>query len=129
MRFDWQQLSPGEREALLRHFLLNKKNAPVTAERVCAAMQKTHYMSCHTTAEGKTVIQFVTTAPRPIGESSAKSTLAGPTRAGVSLSDDVAEGIYKAALRAKGVQVDDGIGMAMAGSAIVSSKAPARAGR
>ena len=121
MRFDWQQLSPGEREALLRHFLLNKKNAPVTAERVCAAMQKTLYMSCQTTAEGKTVIQFLTAAPR---ENSGK-----PVRAGVSLSDDVAEGIYKAALRAKGVQVDDGISMAMAASANGASKAVPRAGR
>jgi hypothetical protein len=96
MKFYWQQLSPKEREVLLRHFLLKRNlDAPVTAERVCAALQKTHSLSCHTSAQGKAVIQFVTHK-------------AG-VRSGTSLADDLAEGIYKAALRAKGVELEDGL--------------------
>ena len=54
MRFDWQQLSPGERDVLLRHFLLKSTvKAPVTPEKVCAVMEKTHYLSCFTNEEGK----------------------------------------------------------------------------
>lgn len=95
MRFDWQQLSPGERQVLLRHFLLKAKPASaVTVEKVCAAMQKTHYLSCYTDANGKAVIQFVTTRKG--------------VRSGVSTAEDLTEGIFKAALRAKGVDLDDG---------------------
>ena len=44
MKFYWEQLSPREREALLRHFLLRKPlDAPVTAEDVCAALEKNPY--------------------------------------------------------------------------------------
>ena len=63
MKFYWEQLSPCEREVLLRHFLLKKKtDLPVTAEGVCAALQKTHSLSCHSNKEGKLVFQFVTTS-------------------------------------------------------------------
>jgi hypothetical protein len=93
MRFVWQQLSPGEREVLLRHFLLKRKDAPVTAEGVCAAMKETHYLSCRTDASGKARILFIT-ARKGV-----------PT--GKSVADDLAEGIFKAALRAKGIEVED----------------------
>ena len=96
MKFYWEQLSPKERDVLLRHFLLKRKDAPVTAERVCAALQKTHSLSCHSSKEGKLVFQFVTTNRR--------------ARTGASLAEDFSEGIYKAALRAKGVQVEDSYG-------------------
>jgi hypothetical protein len=96
MKFYWEQLSPNEREMLLRHFLLKQRNTPVTAEGVCAALQKTHSLSCHSNKDGKLVFQFVT-ARRG-------------ARTGASLADDFSEGIYKAALRAKGVEVEDGFG-------------------
>src|SRR5262249_55779497 len=95
MRFDWQQLSPGERDVLLRHFLLKSTvKAPVTPEKVCAVMEKTHYLSCFTNEEGKAVIQFVTTKKG--------------VRSGVSTSENLTEGIFKAALRAKGIELEDG---------------------
>ena len=95
MKFYWEQLSPRERDALLRHFLLRKRlDAPVTAEGVCAALQKTHSLSCYSNKEGKIVFQFVTTARG--------------ARSGASQAEDFSEGIYKAALRARGVQVEDG---------------------
>jgi hypothetical protein len=97
MKFYWQQLSPNEREMLLRHFLLRKQQAPVTAEGVCAALQKTHSLSCYSNKDGKLVFQFVTERRG--------------ARTGASLADDFSEGIYKAALRAKGVEVDDGLGV------------------
>jgi hypothetical protein len=117
MKFDWQQLSRGEREVLLRHFLLKRQDSPATAQKVCAVMQKTHYMSCHTGPDGKAVVQFFTTsAPERTGQ---------PVRAGASLSEDLAEGIFKAALRAKGVQVEDGMSAAFA----MTTSNSARAGR
>src|SRR5688572_15625395 len=101
MKFYWEQLSPRERETLLRHFLLRKRyNTPVTAEGVCAALQKTHSLSCHSNKEGKLVFQFVTTARG--------------ARSGASLAEDFSDGIYKAALRAKGVQVEDGLAVNVA---------------
>jgi hypothetical protein len=60
MRFDWQQLSPRERQVLVRHFLLRPDAAQVTPEQVCAVMQKTHQLSCYTNSEGQAVIEFVT---------------------------------------------------------------------
>lgn len=100
MKFVWQQLSPGEKEALLRHVLLKQQSAlgPVTAEKVCAALQETHSLTCFTQVEGKVHFRF---------EMTAKKVRTG-ARSGVSLSDEFADGIYKAALRAKGVQVEDG---------------------
>jgi hypothetical protein len=96
-------LSPREREALLRHFLLRKRlDTPVTAEGVCAALQKTHSLSCYSNKEGKIVFQFVTTARG--------------SKSGASLADDFSEGIYKAALRAKGVEVEDGSVVSVASS-------------
>ncbi len=96
MKFYWEQLSPREREALLRHFLLRKRlDAPVTAEGVCAALQKTHSLSCFSNKEGKLIFQFVTTRRG--------------SKSGASLAEDFSEGIYKAALRAKGVEVEDGM--------------------
>ena len=93
MRFDWQQLSPREQQVLVRHFLLRPDGAAqVTPEKVCAVMQKTHQLSCYTTKEGKAVIEFTTRR----GARSIKST-----------ADTFTEGIFKAALRAKGVNVED----------------------
>jgi hypothetical protein len=100
MRFDWQQLSPREREVLVRHFLFRSNAAvSVTPEKVCAAMQRTHQLTCHTTREGKAVIEFVTR--RGI-------------RAGVSTAETITDGIFKAALRAKGVELVDGFGSSTA---------------
>lgn len=99
MKFNWQQLSPRERDALLRHFLMKRQmDAPVTATKICAALHDTHYLSCFTKPDGKAVLRFVTTAKG--------------ARSGSSISDDLSDGIYKAALRAKGVQVEDGFGAA-----------------
>lgn len=95
MKFYWEQLSPNEREVLLRHVLLKRPDVPVTAEGVCAALQKTHSLSCFPSKEGKLVFQFIT-AKRG-------------ARTGASLAEDFSEGIYKAALRAKGVHVEDGL--------------------
>lgn len=95
MKFYWDQLSPRERDILLRHFLLKERmDTPVTAEGVCAALQKTHTLSCHSSKEGKFVFQFIT--------------MSRGARTGASLDEDVTEGIFKAALRAKGVEVEDG---------------------
>jgi hypothetical protein len=108
MKFDWEQLSPRERDALLRHFLLRRQmDALVTAEKVCAALHKTHYLSCYTNPDGRSYFRFVTTAKG--------------VRSGASMSDDLTDGIYKAALRAKGVQVEDAFGVAI--------RAPARGTR
>lgn len=95
MKFYWEQLSPNEREVLLRHVLIKRPDAPVTAEGVCAVLQKTHSLSCYPSKEGKLVFQFVT--------------VKRGARTGASLAEDFSEGIYKAALRAKGVQVEDGL--------------------
>jgi hypothetical protein len=115
MKFYWEQLSPREREALLRHFLLRKRlDAPVTAEGVCAALQKTHSLSCHSNKEGKIVFQFVTSARG--------------ARSGASLAEDFSEGIYKAALRAKGVEVEDGYAVNIAATRRGATRL-ARAGR
>ena len=115
MKYYWEQLSPREREALLRHFLLQKrKDAPVTAEGVCAALQKTHALSCYSSKEGKLVFQFVTTARG--------------ARSGASLAEDVSDGIFKAALRAKGVDVEDGFALHVSNSKRGGARF-ARAGR
>ena len=95
MKIYWEQLSPQERETLLRHFLLQRRNEPVTAEGVCAALRKTHSLSCHSSKEGKLVFRFVNTQRG--------------ARTGASLADEFSEGIYKAALRAKGLDVEDGL--------------------
>jgi hypothetical protein len=100
MKIYWEQLSPRERDVLLRHFLLKRRDVPVTAEGVCAALRKTHSLSCHSSKEGKLVFQFITTQR---GE---------PT--GASQAEEFTEGIYKAALRAKGLQVEDGIPVSLA---------------
>ena len=100
MKIYWEQLSPGEREVLMRHVLLKQRNVPVTAEGVCAALQKSHSLSCYSSKEGKLVFQFVTNQRG--------------ARTGASLADDFQDGIYKAALRAKGLQVEDGIPVTVA---------------
>ena len=42
MRYDWRQLSPGEKEALLRHFVLHQPtHSPVTVEQIYETMQRT----------------------------------------------------------------------------------------
>jgi len=58
MRFDWQQLSPRERQVLVRHFLFHSNTpANVTPEKVCEVMQKSHHhLTCYTTRDGKAVI-------------------------------------------------------------------------
>lgn len=115
MKYYWEQLSPREREVLLRHFLLQRRNdTPVTAEGVCAALQKTHALSCYSNKEGKLVFQFVTTARG--------------ARSGASLAEDVSEGIFKAALRAKGVEVEDGLAVHV-GTIKIGGARVARAGR
>jgi hypothetical protein len=94
MRFDWQQLSPRERQVLVRHVLFRaNSSAKVTPENVCAALQKTHQLTCYTTKDGKAVIEFVTRRG---------------ARSAVSTAETFTEGIFKAALRAKGVDVEDG---------------------
>lgn len=94
MRFDWQQLSPRERQVLVRHVLFRSRAVTlVTPESVCAVMQKTHQLTCYTTKDGKAVIEFVTRR----GANSV-----------VSTAETFSEGIFKAALRAKGVEVEDG---------------------
>ena len=95
MRFDWQQLSPRERQVLVRHFLFSSNTpASVTPEKVCEVMQKTHHhLTCYTSRDGKAVIEFVTKRG---------------VRSGVSTADTLADGIFKAALRAKGVELEDG---------------------
>ena len=94
MRFDWQQLSPRERQVLVRHFLFHSNTpANVTPEKVCEVMQKTHHhLTCYTTRDGKAVIEFVTKRG---------------VRSGISTADTLADGIFKAALRAKGVELKD----------------------
>lgn len=95
MRFDWQQLSPRERQVLVRHFLFRADMpASVTPEKVCAVMQRTHQLTCYTTKDGKAVIEFVTKRG---------------VRAGVSTAETFTDGIFKAALRAKGVDLEDGL--------------------
>jgi len=94
MRFDWQQLSPRERHVLVRHVLFRSNEASqVTPEKVCAVMQKTHQLTCYTRDDGKAVIEFVSRRG---------------VRAGVSTAETFTEGIFKAALRAKGIEVEDG---------------------
>jgi hypothetical protein len=100
MKFDWQQLSPQERQTLVRHVLFRPNaTAPVTPENVCEVMQKTHQLTCYT-RDGKAVIEFVTRR----GTATVAST-----------AETFTEGIFKAALRARGVDVEDG-----------TQKAPAR---
>ena|SRR5687768_5067171 len=112
MKIYWEQLSPHEREILLRHFLLQRRNVPVTAEGVCAALRKTHSLSCRSSKEGKLVFRFVNTQRG--------------ARTGASLADEFSEGIYKAALRAKGLDVEDGLAANFAARRSSTSVARAR---
>ena len=93
MRFHWQQFSPGEKEALLRHFVLHKRNATVSAEKVCQALKNTHYLTCVSPGNGATLVEFVSAKPG--------------IRAGVAVSDDLTDGIYQAALRAFGLELEE----------------------
>lgn len=94
MKYDWRQLSPGERKALVRHVILRQESPEaVTAESICAAMQRTHFLSCTPGGKGRTVFQFFT------GSSEA--------RGGAAVAEDPVEGIYKAALRTSGVEIFD----------------------
>lgn len=94
MRYDWRQLSPREKDALLRHFVLHQHtNTPVTPEKIYETMQRTHFLSC-TPAKGKeSIFQF-------LPGSSGKAT-------GAAVAEDTVDGIYKAALRSSGVEVFD----------------------
>lgn len=93
MRYEWRQLSPGEQEALVRHFILRQpKSTPVTAEKICTEMQRTHFLACTPGGKGRSVFQFFGSAG---------------IQSGSAVSDDPVEGIYKAALRSSGVEVFD----------------------
>ena len=94
MRYDWRQLSPGEKEALLRHFVLHQPtHSPVTVEQIYETMQRTHFLSCSPAPAGGSVFQFL-----PAG---------GARNAGAAVADDTVEGIYKAALRTQGIDLYD----------------------
>ena len=94
MQYDWRQLSPGEKDALLRHFILHQPtNTPVTPERIYAAMQRTHFLSCSPAGEKGSVFQFL---PGSTGK-----------KKGAAVAEDTVDGIYKAALRSSGVDVFD----------------------
>jgi hypothetical protein len=93
MKLDWQQLSPRERDTALRHYILHDKlNSTVTAQVICEEMSRTHFLYTDQALGGRSVFKFV--------PGKGKS-------AGVAVSDDVSEGVYKAALRALGVEVCD----------------------
>ncbi len=93
MRVHWRQFSPGEKKALLRHYVFHKRAASVSAEKVCEAMQETHFLSCVSPAGGRTLVEFVSSRPG--------------VRQGAAIADDLTDGIYQAALRAYGVDLDD----------------------
>lgn len=97
MRYDWRQLSPREKDALLRHFILHEHttNTPVTPEEIYEAMQRTHFLSCTPAGEkGKgSVFQFL---PGSTGK-----------KKGAAVAEDTVDGIYKAALRSSGVDLFD----------------------
>jgi hypothetical protein len=89
----WQQFSPGEKDALLRHFVLHTQRASVTAEKVCKVMQQTHFFTCVSPAGGRTLVEFVSGKPG--------------AKPGAAIAEDLTEGIYQAALRAYGVELAD----------------------
>lgn len=93
MKLDWQQLSPRERDTALRHYIFHDKlNSAVTAQKICEEMSRTHFLLCDKAPGRSSVFRFV----------------AGKGRtAGIAVSEDVTEGIYKAALRALGVNISD----------------------
>ena len=94
MRYDWRQLSPGEKDALLRHFILHQPTStPVTPERIYETMQRTHFLSCSPAGKKESIFQF-------LPGSSGKQT-------GSAVAEDTVEGIYKAALRTSGVDLFD----------------------
>jgi hypothetical protein len=93
MKLDWQQLSPRERDTALRHYIFHDKlDSAVTAQKICEEMSRTHFLLCDKASGRSSVFRFV----------------AGKGKgAGVAVSDDVCDGIYKAALRALGVDLSD----------------------
>jgi len=93
MRVHWHQFSPGEKEALVRHYVLHKRKAAVTAERICEAMQETHFLACVSPGGGRTLVEFVSSRPG--------------IQAGAAIGTDLTDGIYQAALRAYGIDLDD----------------------
>ena len=93
MKYDWRQLSPGEKDALLRHFILHQKSVSVTPEKIYETMQRTHFLSCAPAAQGGSVFQF-------LPGSTTKS-------CGSAVAEDTVDGIYKAALRTSGVDLFD----------------------
>jgi hypothetical protein len=93
MRLDWQQLTPRERDTALKHYILHGKlDSPVTAQKVCEEMSHTHFLFCNTSPSGPSVYKFMPAQGK---------------KTGMAVSDDLNEGIYKAALRALGVDVTD----------------------
>lgn len=94
MRYDWRQFSPGEKDALLRHFILHQRTkSPVTVEQIYERMQETHFLSCTPAEEGGSVFQFL---PGSTGKQS-----------GAAIAEDTVEGIFKAALRTSGIDLYD----------------------
>src|SRR5687767_10400177 len=93
MRVYWQQFSPGEKEAMLRHYILHEKNASVSPEKVCQAMQQTHFLACVSPGGGPSLVEFVSSKPG--------------VPAGKAIAQDLTDGIYQAALRATGVDLEE----------------------
>src|SRR4051812_22929419 len=93
MRVHWRQFSPGEKEALLRHYVFHERAAAVSPEKVCEAMQETHFLSCVSPGGGRTLVEFVSARPG--------------LRPGSAIAEDLTDGIYQAALRAYGIDLDD----------------------
>lgn len=93
MRLQWQQFSPAEKEAILRHYILHQKSGQVSPEKVCQVMRETHFLTCVSPGNGKTLVEFVSSG-------------AG-ANTGAAIASDLTEGIYKAALRAQGVELVD----------------------
>jgi hypothetical protein len=93
MKLDWQQLSPKERETALKHYVLHDKiDSQVTAQKIWEEMSQTHFLFCDQSLDGPAVFQFIPGKGK---------------RTGLATSHDLNEGIYKAALRALGVDVED----------------------
>jgi hypothetical protein len=92
MRVQWQQFSPGEKEALLKHYVFHRVDVQVSPEKVCQAMQNTHFLACVSPGNGSTLVEFI-------------SSRSG-TPTGAAISNDLTDGIYQAALRAYGVDLE-----------------------
>jgi len=86
---------------LLRHYILHQNKGQVSPEKVCQVMKETHFLTCVSPGNGKTLVEFV-------------SSCAG-SNTGAAISNDLDDGIYKAALRAQGLELVDELGQAKTG--------------